>query len=245
MHRESKRAQSDSVELFRSLYFCANQVIEEGIVFNLSQDGFFVYVPKFGLKKKVFFKSQDGISRIPDPRLPGKVFEESEFVTPTSITYKDVDDIPVIEIEISKKLRTLKLFDHVLLRIGSKASKLHSPETTVQLAGFTKTSESLASKPALSSKCNPGPMTKEMVNAVITRNESAKEKKIAHNDTRTVDRSTFYEILQEALQEEQSEPIMLMQGFKTNLEELPSQMASMKIISGKRTLVGRRSFAAK
>lgn len=60
-HRQSKQVQRDSTELFEVLYFREHtSVVEDSVIFSFKQNGFLVYIPKFGLKSPVYLRDSEG-----------------------------------------------------------------------------------------------------------------------------------------------------------------------------------------
>jgi len=48
-HRQAKQVQRDSTSLFEVLYFKDRIIEEDAVIFNFKKNGFYVYIPKYGL----------------------------------------------------------------------------------------------------------------------------------------------------------------------------------------------------
>ncbi|GAN11405.1 hypothetical protein MAM1_0583c10967 [Mucor ambiguus] len=124
--RESKFAQRDSTELFQSLYVLQHTsneatLIERGVISEIRSNGFYVFVPRLGLKGPVYLKDKDGQPQVPLSLISGKKSDETipncsiEVNMPTSISAHSADLPHPIE---------FNLFDSV--RVSLKLRKSHA-----------------------------------------------------------------------------------------------------------------------
>ncbi|KAL7333681.1 hypothetical protein PS15p_202549 [Mucor circinelloides] len=125
--RESKFAQRDSTELFQSLYVLqrtSNEttLIERGVVSEIRSNGFYVFVPRLGLKGPVYLKDKDGQPHVPLSLISGKNSDETipncfiEVNMPTNISVRSAD--------LPQPLQ-FNLFDNVRVSLNIRKSHAH------------------------------------------------------------------------------------------------------------------------
>ncbi|OAD03553.1 hypothetical protein MUCCIDRAFT_163112 [Mucor lusitanicus CBS 277.49] len=124
--RESKFAQRDSTELFQSLYVLqhtANEatLIERGVISEIRSNGFYVFVPRLGLKGPVYLKDKDGQPQVPLSLISGKNSDET--VPNCSIEVNMPTNISVHSADLPHPIK-FNLFDNV--RVSLKLRKSHA-----------------------------------------------------------------------------------------------------------------------
>lgn len=122
-HRSSKQAQRDSVELFQALYFKNKNEIEDSVIYDVKNNGFLVFLPKYKMKGIVYLRDSNGKINIP---------KNSLSLSPT--TYESdiiISDFTVDEQKQQILLQTnrgtimIGLFDHITIKIIVQESRLH------------------------------------------------------------------------------------------------------------------------
>ncbi|CAO3676226.1 unnamed protein product [Rhizopus microsporus] len=126
--RESKFAQRDSTELFQSLYVLqktanGDPLIEKGIISEIRSNGFYVYVPRLGLKGPVYLKERDGTPSVPLSLISGKNADEQETIPHCNIEVNMPTSISVLSPDLPHPIQ-FNLFDHV--RVSLKLRKSHA-----------------------------------------------------------------------------------------------------------------------
>ncbi|KAG0768707.1 hypothetical protein G6F62_004029 [Rhizopus arrhizus] len=136
--RESKFAQRDSTELFQSLYvlqktFDGEPLIEKGIISEIRSNGFYVFVPRLGLKGPVYLKERDGTPSVPLSLISGNKGEEKEEKTipDCSIEVNMPTSISVVSCNLPHPI-DFNLFDHV--RVSLKLRKSHAHRHLVYMS---------------------------------------------------------------------------------------------------------------
>ncbi|KAF9438282.1 DIS3 mitotic control [Entomortierella beljakovae] len=162
-NRESKMAQKDSTELFQTLYILQktrNQTedgtemddlpfIETGIISEIRENGFYVFVPRFGIKGPVYLKEKSGEITIPLSVLKGSGAGDSskDYLTTISGCEMDTDLMTQISIRVSPQelnsypkglsnMVKFKLFDKVRVALKLKKSYAHRHSIYMKLIGL-------------------------------------------------------------------------------------------------------------
>ncbi|KAF9185075.1 DIS3 mitotic control [Haplosporangium sp. Z 11] len=174
-NRESKLAQKDSTELFQTLYVLQKTrnptligdgateaedipFVETGIVSEIRENGFFVLVPRFGIKGPVYLKEKSGEITVPlsvlkaSGRNPSDVSSNDHLVT-ISGCEMDTDLITQISIKVPpqalasyppglSKMVQFRLFDKVKVALRLKKSLAHRHSIYMTLIGLDQSSSS-------------------------------------------------------------------------------------------------------
>ncbi|SAL95988.1 hypothetical protein [Absidia glauca] len=127
--RESKLAQRDSTELFQSLYVLQQStetpLVEDGIISEVRSNGFFVFVPRLGLKGPVFLVDKTGQTIVPLSLLSGKHDEEKEDYIPNcTLDAQPPTEISVHSRDLPHPIRFC-LFDRVRVVLKLRQSHAH------------------------------------------------------------------------------------------------------------------------
>ncbi|KAL1922444.1 uncharacterized protein VTP21DRAFT_9983 [Calcarisporiella thermophila] len=134
--RESKFAQKDSTELFQALYVLQQSkigpVVESGIISEIRENGFLVYVPRFGIKGPVYIKDKDGNVIVPQSIISGKLEDESTFLEDLQVAHSP----NAIQLHIGGRVVQLRLFDHVRLSLKLHLSHAHRHTVYMVLLGI-------------------------------------------------------------------------------------------------------------
>ncbi|KAG2213959.1 hypothetical protein INT47_001229 [Mucor saturninus] len=125
--RESKFAQRDSTELFQSLYVLQHtsdevQLIERGVISEIRSNGFYVFVPRLGLKGPVYLKEKDGSPNVPLSLISGKQ-DNGETIPDCQIEVNLPTHISVTSANLPRPIQ-FNLFDNV--RVSLKLRKSHA-----------------------------------------------------------------------------------------------------------------------
>ncbi|CDH51568.1 dis3-like exonuclease 1 [Lichtheimia corymbifera JMRC:FSU:9682] len=160
--RESKFAQRDSTELFQSLYVLQNTadgpLIETGVIAEIRSNGFFVFIPRFGLKGPVFLVGRDGKTTVPLSLQSGNSEHDEEYLPNCDIQVDMPTAITVTAATLPKPI-VFSLFDHV--RVSLKLRKSHAHRHMVYMTLIDLQSSELPSKKMTSN---------EMMQSIITNN---------------------------------------------------------------------------
>ncbi|KAI8334960.1 hypothetical protein BC941DRAFT_430785 [Chlamydoabsidia padenii] len=127
--RESKLAQRDSTELFQSLYVLQQSVesplVEDGIISEVRSNGFYVFVPRLGLKGPVFLMDKTGQTIIPLSLLTGKTNQDDEKYIPNcTLEAQPPTEISVHSADLPHPIRFC-LFDRVRVMLKLRQSHAH------------------------------------------------------------------------------------------------------------------------
>ncbi|KAI8980354.1 hypothetical protein BDB01DRAFT_797508 [Pilobolus umbonatus] len=133
--RESKFAQRDSTELFQSLYVLqhiqdGDTLIEKGIISEIRSNGFYVFIPKLGIKGPVYLKDRDGVPIVPLSLISGKAEQDDEVIPNCSVETNLPLNIQVTSANLSYPIQ-FSLFDHV--RVSLKLRKSHAHQHMVYM----------------------------------------------------------------------------------------------------------------
>ncbi|KAI8382404.1 hypothetical protein BD560DRAFT_386501 [Blakeslea trispora] len=136
--RESKFAQRDSTELFQSLYVLQNSsdehpLIETGIISEIRSNGFYVFVPRLGLKGPVYLKEKDGTPQIPMSLISGK--DSDECIPNCQIEVNMPTDIKVTSADLPYPI-IFSLFHHVRVSLKLRQSHAHRHLVYMTLIDF-------------------------------------------------------------------------------------------------------------
>ncbi|KAF9199356.1 DIS3 mitotic control [Haplosporangium sp. Z 27] len=170
-NRESKLAQKDSTELFQTLYILQKTknpaaiegdgntevedlpVIETGIVSEIRENGFFVFVPRFGIKGPVYLKEKSGEVSVPLSLLMkdgGRgTAGNNDHLTMISGCEMDTDLMTQISIRVPPQalasyqsglsnMVKIQLFDKVKVALRLKKSYAHRHSIYMTLIGFSQ-----------------------------------------------------------------------------------------------------------
>ncbi|KAG9323359.1 hypothetical protein KVV02_000941 [Mortierella alpina] len=181
-NRESKLAQKDSTELFQTLYvlqMTRNSVatgdndteaedlpfVETGIISEIRENGFFVFVPRFGIKGPVYLREKSGEITVPLSVL--KKAGESESSVDTNGDHlhlisgceMDTDLMTQISVKVPSQVLNahppglsrmvqFRLFDKVKVALRLKRSFAHRHSIYMTLIGLQQDSTSTSIAPA-------------------------------------------------------------------------------------------------
>lgn len=139
-HRTAKQCQRDSVDLFEVIFFKKHHVVADAVIFNMKQNGFYVFAPKYGIKGTVYLKDKDGKLIIPDNCLS---LNPNEYESSLKVL-----DFSLNEERNKMGLRTtggktfwVELFDHVTVKIYAGESRAHLPPIKFELIHFGEDAE--------------------------------------------------------------------------------------------------------
>ncbi|KAI9482525.1 hypothetical protein BDB00DRAFT_857485 [Zychaea mexicana] len=125
--RESKFAQRDSTELFQSLYVLQHTtdgpLIESGVIAEIRSNGFYVFIPRLGLKGPVFLMDKHGLPVVPLSLQSGKSEHDEEYLSNCTINVSIPTNISVQAATLPHPIQ-FNLFDHV--RVSLKLRKSHA-----------------------------------------------------------------------------------------------------------------------
>ncbi|XP_005393761.2 PREDICTED: DIS3-like exonuclease 1 [Chinchilla lanigera] len=128
-NRAAQHSQKQSTELFQCMYFkdkdpeTEERCVADGVIYSIRTNGVLVFIPRFGIKGAAYLKNKDGLvmSCGPDRCLewkPGSLQRFQDKITSTTTGGESV---------------TLRLFDHVTVRISVQASRCHSDTIRLEL----------------------------------------------------------------------------------------------------------------
>lgn len=126
-HRASQNAQRDSQELFQCLFFKGKDennenCIVDAVIYQLRNNGVYVFVPRYGIKGPVYLRSKDGqvifVQPGVDPEWTGGTIQRTEH----SIVVNNMYDT-----------QTYTLLDHITVKISLNDSRAHSLSLKLQL----------------------------------------------------------------------------------------------------------------
>lgn len=169
-NRESKLAQKDSTELFQTLYILQKTrrpgqedndddddeevpFTETGIISEIRENGFFVFVPRFGIKGPVYLKEKSGDISVPLSALqePAVAKARSSLGNKDHLTLihgcqMDTDLMTQIAVKVPQealaahqglaKMIQLRLFDKVKVALRLKKSHAHRHSIYMTLIGL-------------------------------------------------------------------------------------------------------------
>ncbi|KAF9954379.1 DIS3 mitotic control [Modicella reniformis] len=175
-NRESKFAQKDSTELFQTLYVlqktrnpAANgdddseeevPFLEPGIISEIRENGFFVFVPRFGIRGPVYLKNNSGEVSIPLSVFNGSGSSSSDMSTENNLLVSgceiDTDLITHITVKVPGKVMTaypsglssiiqFRLFDRVKVALRLKKSHAHRHSIYMTLIGLDQATSTAGS----------------------------------------------------------------------------------------------------
>ncbi|KAI9270522.1 hypothetical protein BDA99DRAFT_502004 [Phascolomyces articulosus] len=126
--RESKFAQRDSTELFQSLYVLqhtteGSPLIESGVIAEIRSNGFYVFIPRLGLKGPVFLIDRHGQPAVPLSLQSGNSDHDEEYLPNCTIDVSIPTNISVQTATLPHPIQ-FNLFDHV--RVSLKLRKSHA-----------------------------------------------------------------------------------------------------------------------
>ncbi|KAK9768523.1 hypothetical protein K7432_000798 [Basidiobolus ranarum] len=136
--REAKFASKDSVELFQSLYVMqkskAGPILEKGIISEIRDNGFFVFVPRFGIKGPVYLKDKEGRNIVPQSLISGLPSDDSTYLPRCNV---DSDSTRIsVDIVDSSKTIHFNIFDHVQVCLKLHESRAHRHTVYMTLVGL-------------------------------------------------------------------------------------------------------------
>ncbi|KAI7869074.1 hypothetical protein BDF14DRAFT_1880529 [Spinellus fusiger] len=188
--RESKLAQRDSTELFQSLYILQHTsdepLIENGVISEIRSNGFYVFIPKLGLKGPVYLLDKNGSTIIPlslisntasDDNIPNCSIE-SKMPTHVSITSADLPHAIVFH-----------LFDHVRVSLKLRKSHAHRHMAYMTLVGLKPTKKS--SHPSVFTQTQ---MSRDAIMHSISEQEQATAQRNTYKDMSKEERQMRKEI---------------------------------------------------
>ncbi|OBZ91583.1 DIS3-like exonuclease 1 [Choanephora cucurbitarum] len=137
--RESKFAQRDSTELFQSLYVLQNSseenpLIETGIISEIRSNGFYVFVPRLGLKGPVYLKEKDGKPHIPLSLISG-TDAGNESIPNCQVEVNMPTHIKVTSADLPHPIE-FNLFHHVRVSLKLRQSHAHRHLVYMTLIDF-------------------------------------------------------------------------------------------------------------
>ncbi|ORX87083.1 RNB-domain-containing protein [Basidiobolus meristosporus CBS 931.73] len=136
--REAKFASKDSIELFQSLYVMQKSkngpILEKGIISEIRDNGFFVFVPRFGIKGPVYLKDKDGHNIVPQSLISGRPSDDSTYLPRCSVD-SDATRITVTILDSSKTIE-FNVFDHVQVSLKLHESRAHRHTVYMTLIGL-------------------------------------------------------------------------------------------------------------
>ncbi|KAG0164652.1 DIS3 mitotic control [Apophysomyces sp. BC1015] len=137
--RESKFAQKDSTELFQSLFVLQHTVqgplIESGVISEIRSNGFYVFVPRLGLKGPVFLVDKDGHPAVPLSLVSGQPNQETETIPNVSINVTLPTQISVSSADLPRAIN-FNLFDRVRVSLKLRKSHAHRHMVYMTLVGL-------------------------------------------------------------------------------------------------------------
>ncbi|KAI7902436.1 DIS3-like exonuclease 1-like protein [Cokeromyces recurvatus] len=139
--RESKFAQRDSTELFQSLYVLQHtsndtSLIERGVISEIRSNGFYVFVPRLGLKGPVYLKDKNGEPSVPLSLITGKeTKDENETIPNCRIEIDMPNSISVHSTDLPNPIQ-FNLFDHVQVSLKLRKSHAHRHMVYMTLVDF-------------------------------------------------------------------------------------------------------------
>ncbi|OAD80484.1 hypothetical protein PHYBLDRAFT_138042 [Phycomyces blakesleeanus NRRL 1555(-)] len=141
--RESKLAQRDSTELFQSLYVLQHTMtgplIESGIISEIRSNGFYVFLPRFGLKGPVFLIEKDGSPIVPLSLVSNKAKEE-DYIPNSHIEVSLPTNVSVTSADLPHPIN-FQLFDHVRVSLKLRKSHAHRHMVYMTLVGLEHTTK--------------------------------------------------------------------------------------------------------
>ncbi|KAG0301344.1 DIS3 mitotic control [Dissophora globulifera] len=207
-NRESKMAQKDSTELFQTLYILQKTqpsaaddetgteledvpFVETGIISEIRENGFFVFVPRFGIKGPVYLKEKSGDISVPlsvlkAGRVPSTI-GGSDHLAMVSGCEMDSDNLTQITLKVPAQALAshppglsstiqFRLFDKVKVALRLKKSYAHRHSIYMTLIGHHQDSATATPVKAHSSRLFK---TKHAVGQQLKRDEV---KRIAQQD---------------------------------------------------------------
>eukprot|EP01119_Soliformovum_irregulare_P018505 TRINITY_DN5697_c0_g2_i1.p1 TRINITY_DN5697_c0_g2~~TRINITY_DN5697_c0_g2_i1.p1 ORF type:complete len:755 (+),score=330.95 TRINITY_DN5697_c0_g2_i1:163-2265(+) len=133
-HRQSKNAQRDSTELFECLYFRNFPEISEGIIYEFRNNGFQVFLPKFGIQGTVWLRSSTGELQIPENAMSLNPERYTSGIKIRNFRINEENSKLILETE--KGEISVELFDHVMIKLNVQESRAHRPQLKMELVNF-------------------------------------------------------------------------------------------------------------
>ncbi|GAA5797114.1 hypothetical protein HPULCUR_002493 [Helicostylum pulchrum] len=167
--RESKFAQRDSTELFQSLYVLQHtsdqvQLIERGVISEIRSNGFYVFVPRLGLKGPVYLKEKDGKASVPLSLISGKQStDDGETIPNCDIEVNMPTNISVTSANLPHPIQ-FNLFDNVRVSLKLRKSHAHRHMVYMTLVDLEHVEVNSQQKPRMTNS--------EMIHAIETSAKS-------------------------------------------------------------------------
>ncbi|KAL0491346.1 cytoplasmic exosome RNAse DIS3L/RPR44 [Acrasis kona] len=131
--RAADRAQQESTEWFRAIYFRNKSQVVDGIVFGVKSTSISVFLPQYYIKGQIYLTTREGQLIIP-------IKERNRFELPENIPSAGVIDYHEekqrVGISIKGSLFKITVFDHVQVQVKISESKAHLPQVSLELTTF-------------------------------------------------------------------------------------------------------------
>lgn len=150
-NRASAKAQMDSMEWFRAIYFRENECVEDAIIYSIRKDQIFVFVPKFSVKGQIRMTTKEGDIVLAED--DAKELENVEYDADLSFDPDKLEMTATIVRQQGHQRRKhsykYNLFDHVTVRLTIKESRAHLPRVKIMLKSFRRNQHADALGPAV------------------------------------------------------------------------------------------------
>eukprot|EP01117_Protostelium_nocturnum_P010562 TRINITY_DN3799_c0_g1_i5.p2 TRINITY_DN3799_c0_g1~~TRINITY_DN3799_c0_g1_i5.p2 ORF type:complete len:1114 (-),score=421.54 TRINITY_DN3799_c0_g1_i5:5440-8781(-) len=133
-HASSKQAQRDSTELFQALYFKNHTEVQDSVIYEMRTNGFSVYVPKYGMKGTIHLRDKEGNLKFPKDCLSLNSKKYKSAMQVNDFEYEEANQ--QIVLKTTNGPLSVRLFDHITVRIEVKESRAHSPNIRLELVHF-------------------------------------------------------------------------------------------------------------
>lgn len=133
-NKNAKYIQRETRDLYLSLYLRDKEVNEIGIITQIKENGWMVYVPKYGIRGKLYLKDKGGKNLLPEGLLPNREDPSKAEL----IVNKDMD---AMTIGVGSSKVEIRLFDYITVKVCVKDDKIHMPTFELSLIKLGYTSK--------------------------------------------------------------------------------------------------------
>ncbi|KAI9024932.1 hypothetical protein CLU79DRAFT_745488 [Phycomyces nitens] len=179
--RESKLAQRDSTELFQSLYVLQHTMksplIESGIISEIRSNGFYVFLPRLGLKGPVFLLEKNGSPIVPLTLVSDRA-KEDEYIPNCHIEVSLPTHVSVTSADLPNPIN-FQLFDRVCVSLKLRKSHAHRHMVYMTLVGLEHTKK-LGSNQLNTARTEQ--LSKDAMMRSISKQEEANSQANAYKD---------------------------------------------------------------
>ncbi|KAI8975242.1 hypothetical protein BDF20DRAFT_877587 [Mycotypha africana] len=204
--RESKFAQRDSTELFQSLFVLQHTsnedtLIERGVISEIRSNGFYVFVPRLGLKGPVYLKDKDGKTTVPLSLISGKQTKDEEsYIPDCDIEVNMPTDIKVMSSNLPYPIQ-FNIFDNVRVSLKLRMSHAHRHMVYMTLVDIEHVQINNGDKKAATAITNniTRLTNKDMLHAIADKeveSTTAHKDSSANNKKKKKKSSSMYDLLE-------------------------------------------------